>query len=97
MICFTYGLLTRSSSDNTPSNDICDDSRLGNTTLCPICEEACSYIKLSNSCLYSKISYVFDNQFTVVYAIFMSFWGEKKLDKVNPAIILIILISHDVP
>lgn len=74
-ICFLYGLFTLNSSENIPSKDICDPDRLGQTILCPLCDNACSYLKLSDSCFYSKISHVFDNSSTVFFAIFMSCWG----------------------
>lgn len=75
-ICFFYGLASINSDDNTPSQEICDINLAGNITLCPLCDKACSYQRLSDSCLFSRITYLFDNPSTVFFAIFMSFWGE---------------------
>lgn len=46
MLCFLYGLATMGSEYNTPSKEICDYEGVGNTTLCPLCDKACSYQKL---------------------------------------------------
>jgi len=46
--------------------------------ICPLCD-TCSFIPLNKSCLYSKISAVFDNNFTVAYAFIMALWGKKIL------------------
>lgn len=74
-LCFIYGLATLESEDNTPSKEICNESGTGNITLCPLCDKACSYQRLSESCLFSRLTYLFDNPSTVFFAIFMSFWG----------------------
>lgn len=50
----------------------------GNITLCPLCDKACTYQKLKDSCLFSRLTYLFDNPATVFFAIFMSFWGEYE-------------------
>lgn len=57
------------------SKEICDTYTTGAITLCPLCDKACSYQKLNESCLFSRITYLFDNPSTVFFAIFMSFWG----------------------
>lgn len=68
------------SSDNTPSREMCNDVGIGNTTLCPLCDKACSYQKLHDSCLYAQITYLFDNPATVFFAIFMSLWATTFLE-----------------
>jgi anoctamin-4 len=57
------------------SKEICDVNGVGNRTLCPLCDKACSYQQLSDSCLFARLTYLFDNPSTVFFAIFMSFWG----------------------
>ncbi|XP_046807340.1 anoctamin-4 [Lucilia cuprina] len=79
-LCFIYGLATLDSEDNTPSKEICDQTGAGNITLCPLCDKACSYQGLHDSCLFSKITYLFDNPSTVFFAIFMSFWATTFLE-----------------
>lgn len=78
--CFIYGISTMNSSDNTPSREMCNDLGIGNTTLCPLCDKACSYQKLHDSCLYAQITYLFDNPATVFFAIFMSLWATTFLE-----------------
>ncbi|KAI8040746.1 hypothetical protein M5D96_006689 [Drosophila gunungcola] len=71
-LCFIYGLATLESEDNIPSMEICNEYGTGNITLCPLCDKACSYQRLSESCLFSRLTYLFDNPSTVFFAIFMS-------------------------
>ena len=57
-------------------NDICDKNGIGgNTTMCPNCDTYCPFWKLNSSCGLSQLTYVIDNESTVFFAIFMSFWG----------------------
>ncbi|CAF0918307.1 unnamed protein product [Rotaria sordida] len=82
----TYELLSRIkgkiitnscvSSEQNLSNtsDICG-SFGHNTDMCPLCDKTCSFWKLSDSCVYAQISYVFDNVATVIFAILMSIWA----------------------
>ena len=44
--------------------------------MCPKCDQVCPYRLLSDSCIYAKITYVFDNYATVAFAAFMSIWGK---------------------
>ncbi|XP_052748991.1 anoctamin-4 isoform X1 [Galleria mellonella] len=79
-LCFLYGLASMESEDNIPSQEICDLKGPGNTTLCPLCDKACQYQSLSDSCLFAKLTYLFDNPATVFFAIFMSFWATTFLE-----------------
>ncbi|GBP81845.1 Anoctamin-5 [Eumeta japonica] len=60
--------------------EICDIYGPGNTTLCPLCDKACQYQQLADSCLFAKLTYLFDNPATVFFAIFMSFWATTFLE-----------------
>lgn len=43
--------------------------------MCPLCDQMmCQSWKLSESCFYSKISYIVDNPFTVFFSVFMAVW-----------------------
>ncbi|XP_037032608.1 anoctamin-4 isoform X2 [Bradysia coprophila] len=79
-LCFMYGVLSMNSSDNQPSKEICDTYKTGAIVLCPLCDKACSYQQLNESCLFSRITYLFDNPSTVFFAIFMSFWATTFLE-----------------
>ncbi|CAF1501688.1 unnamed protein product, partial [Adineta steineri] len=72
LIIFIYG--AASVFTDTPTSDICG-SYGQSTYMCPRCDLSCPFWKLSESCVYSKISYVFDNIATVIFAIFMSLWA----------------------
>ncbi|XP_044738568.1 anoctamin-4 isoform X2 [Chrysoperla carnea] len=79
-LCFLYGLLSMESDDNIPSKEICDKTGPGNITLCPLCDKACDYQQLSDSCMFARLTYLFDNPATVFFAIFMSFWATTFLE-----------------
>ncbi|XP_064628631.1 anoctamin-4-like isoform X6 [Lineus longissimus] len=78
LICFIYGCATV--FGNTPSNDICDESGIGNLTMCPMCDLRCPYWRLKESCAYSRLTYLFDNGATVFFAIFMALWATLFLE-----------------
>lgn len=59
------------------SEDIC--SPKNDIIMCPQCDEQCDYWYLKSTCVYSRISYLFDNNMTVLFACFMSFWGSLHL------------------
>ncbi len=43
---------------------------------CPACDSACDFRYLTDSCVITKLTKVFDHVGTVAFAIFMSFWGK---------------------
>ncbi len=55
------------------SADIC---KADDIQICPSCDNFCGYWHLNETCTHSRIMYLFDNSATVVFAIFMSFWGK---------------------
>uniref|UniRef100_A0A182PLU2 Anoctamin n=1 Tax=Anopheles epiroticus TaxID=199890 RepID=A0A182PLU2_9DIPT len=80
LFCFLYGLASMDSSDNIPTKEICDEEGPGKTILCPLCDRACSYQQLHESCFFAQLTYLFDNPSTVFFAIFMSFWATTFLE-----------------
>lgn len=46
--------------------------------MCPMCDQRCSYWQLSDSCTYSRATYLFDNPATVAFAIVMALWGKAS-------------------
>ncbi|XP_078490177.1 anoctamin-4-like isoform X2 [Ciona intestinalis] len=68
IIVFLYGLFSVGGEETVQA--VCNS----NLTVCPVCE-TCSFAPLKTSCTYSKISYVFDNTGTVVFAFVMSIWA----------------------
>uniref|UniRef100_M3ZXN4 Anoctamin n=1 Tax=Xiphophorus maculatus TaxID=8083 RepID=M3ZXN4_XIPMA len=72
---FLYGLFTMDSSQ--VSKEICE----ANTTImCPMCEESCKPWTLSDSCVFAKVTRLFDNGGTVFFAIFMAIWATVFLE-----------------
>ncbi len=53
---------------------------MGGTVMCPECDIYCPYWRLADSCFLSKVTYLFDNNATVFYAIFMSVWATTFLE-----------------
>ncbi|CAF0848775.1 unnamed protein product [Brachionus calyciflorus] len=74
LFVFLYGAITL--VWDRPTNKICDPKGLGNLTMCPLCDNelTCQKWKLSDSCFYSKVSYIVDNPFTVFFSVFMAVW-----------------------
>lgn len=55
------------------SHEICSSNR----SMCPRCDDDdCAFWKLKDSCLYTKITRVFDNEMTLFFAFVMALWGE---------------------
>ncbi|XP_057653870.1 anoctamin-4 [Diorhabda carinulata] len=79
-LCFLYGIFTIDGDDNIPTKEICDINGPGNITLCPMCDKACKYQKLIDSCKFARLTYLFDNPATVFFAIFMSLWATVFLE-----------------
>lgn len=69
-VCFLYGLGTL--HNNSHVQDVCN--KTSGIIMCPLCNKYCGYWNLSNTCLYSKLTYMFDNDSTVIYAVLMSLW-----------------------
>lgn len=71
VIVFLYGCA--SVDDNIPSMEICDARN--NITMCPLCDQACSYWRLTDACGTARASHLFDNPATVFFSIFMALWA----------------------
>lgn len=65
------------------STEICEDPIISKYTMCPMCDQECSYWHLSDSCTYSRVSYLFDNPATVAFAIIMALWGKANNEHGN--------------
>ncbi|XP_020292979.1 anoctamin-1 isoform X2 [Pseudomyrmex gracilis] len=76
LLCFIYSCATL--YDNEPSEDICNGN--GTIYMCPLCDRVCEYWDLKETCLHSRITYLFDNPSTVFFSIFMSLWATLFLE-----------------
>ncbi|XP_039198156.1 anoctamin-3 isoform X3 [Crotalus tigris] len=75
LFVFLYGLFTMDTSQ--VSKEICEANE---TIMCPMCEKSCTLQKLNESCIYAKVTYLFDNGGTVFFAIFMAIWATVFLE-----------------
>lgn len=75
ILCFVYGLLTM--FFNPVVNDICNANET--IVLCPKCDD-CSYTPLSETCAYSRINHILDNNVTVFFAVCMAIWAALYLE-----------------
>uniref|UniRef100_A0A672J572 Anoctamin n=1 Tax=Salarias fasciatus TaxID=181472 RepID=A0A672J572_SALFA len=76
IIVFGYGVATVDT--NIPSLEMCDERF--NFTMCPLCDGACDFWRLSTACGTARASHLFDNPATVFFAIFMSLWAVLFLE-----------------
>ncbi|XP_078050290.1 anoctamin 1 isoform X1 [Augochlora pura] len=76
LLCFIYSCMTL--YYNEPSEDVCNGN--GTILMCPLCDKLCSYWDLKETCLHSRITYLFDNPSTVFFSIFMSLWATLFLE-----------------
>ncbi|KAL1462346.1 hypothetical protein WDU94_014186 [Cyamophila willieti] len=70
------GLFTQHS--DTLSRDICNKTL--DIVMCPECDGDCDYWKLSDFCTTAKLTYLFDNTFSIVFAFLMSIWAVLFLE-----------------
>ncbi|XP_076009973.1 anoctamin-4-like [Genypterus blacodes] len=75
LLVFLYGLFTLEHCQ--VSKEICQATDI---IMCPICDEYCPYLRLSDSCIYAKVTHLFDNGATVFFAVFMAVWATVFLE-----------------
>uniref|UniRef100_A0A3B4A932 Anoctamin n=1 Tax=Periophthalmus magnuspinnatus TaxID=409849 RepID=A0A3B4A932_9GOBI len=76
LIVFLYGLAFFNTS---PLKEVCESD----TVMCPLCDKRCKVWMLSETCTYAKVTLLFDNNGTVLFAMFMAIWEELILQIVN--------------
>nr|DBA30962.1 TPA: hypothetical protein GDO54_006883 [Pyxicephalus adspersus] len=75
LFVFLYGMFTLDSCQ--VSREICGAT---NITMCPLCDKYCPFMRLSDSCVYAKVTHLFDNGATVFFAVFMAVWATVFLE-----------------
>ncbi|KRZ84722.1 Anoctamin-3, partial [Trichinella sp. T8] len=75
--CVVYGYIFLNTY--IPSMDICH-GEAGKIIMCPNCDVGCDFWVLKSSCLYSKITFLFENNATVLYALVMPIWATVFLE-----------------
>ncbi|MEQ2249083.1 hypothetical protein ILYODFUR_025784 [Ilyodon furcidens] len=72
ILVFLYGLSYFNSSPLI--QEVCESNRV----MCPLCDTGCKVWKLSETCSYAKLSLLFDNNGTVLFAMFMAIWTSAR-------------------
>ncbi|KAK2168871.1 hypothetical protein NP493_1213g00013 [Ridgeia piscesae] len=78
VVAFIYGL--SNIYRDIPSNDICNSTGVGDSIMCPKCDRMCSYWRLSQGCTYARLTFLFDNKATVLFAFIMAIWTTVFLE-----------------
>nr|XP_057931108.1 anoctamin-9 isoform X2 [Doryrhamphus excisus] len=74
VIVFLYGLAFFNTSPLI--KEVCE----ADTVMCPLCDKRCKVWLLSDTCTYAKVSLLFDNNGTVLFAMFMAVWATLFLE-----------------
>lgn len=74
VIIFLYGIAFFKTSPLI--KEVCESD----TIMCPRCDKRCDVWKLSDTCSYAKVSLLFDNEGTVLFAMFMAIWATMFLE-----------------
>uniref|UniRef100_UPI0035900035 anoctamin-5-like isoform X2 n=1 Tax=Myxine glutinosa TaxID=7769 RepID=UPI0035900035 len=77
-ICFLYGVAY--AKDTTWSKELCDENIGGKMVMCPQCDQQCTYWRLNSTCTATQQSYLFDNQATMFFSVFMGIWATIFLE-----------------
>ncbi|XP_041071613.1 anoctamin-4 [Carcharodon carcharias] len=75
LLVFLYGVFTLDYCQ--VSKEICQATEI---IMCPLCDQHCRYMRLSYSCVYAKVTHLFDNGATVFFAVFMAVWANVFLE-----------------
>ncbi|XP_031438519.1 anoctamin-4 [Clupea harengus] len=75
LMVFLYGVFTLEHCQ--VSKEVCQANDI---IMCPLCDHYCPYMRLSDSCIYAKVTHLFDNGATVFFAVFMAVWATVFLE-----------------
>ncbi|XP_053113066.1 anoctamin-4 isoform X2 [Hemicordylus capensis] len=75
LFVFLYGVATLKHCQ--VSKEVCQATGI---IMCPICDKYCPFMRLSDSCVYAKVTHLFDNGATVFFAVFMAVWATVFLE-----------------
>uniref|UniRef100_A0A673GJH7 Anoctamin n=1 Tax=Sinocyclocheilus rhinocerous TaxID=307959 RepID=A0A673GJH7_9TELE len=74
LVVFLYGVAFYNTSPLI--KEVCQS----NVIMCPLCDKTCRVWELSDTCMYAKVSLLFDNEGTVAFAMFMAVWATVFLE-----------------
>uniref|UniRef100_A0A8D1YDJ3 Anoctamin n=1 Tax=Sus scrofa TaxID=9823 RepID=A0A8D1YDJ3_PIG len=75
LFVFLYGVITLDHCQ--VSKEVCQATDI---IMCPVCDKYCPFMRLSDSCVYAKVTHLFDNGATVFFAVFMAVWATVFLE-----------------
>ncbi|KFO74432.1 Anoctamin-9, partial [Cuculus canorus] len=75
LVVFVAGITVFNTSQ--VSKEICEAT---DTIMCPLCDQKCSFWRLSETCTYAKVTHMIDNEGTVLFAMFMAIWATVFLE-----------------
>ncbi|XP_072511794.1 anoctamin-4 isoform X6 [Notamacropus eugenii] len=75
LFVFLYGVTTLDHCQ--VSKEVCQATDI---IMCPVCDKYCPFMRLSDSCVYAKVTHLFDNGATVFFAVFMAVWATVFLE-----------------
>ncbi|XP_073940318.1 anoctamin-4 isoform X3 [Castor canadensis] len=75
LFVFLYGVTTLDHCQ--VSKEVCQATDI---IMCPVCDKFCPFMRLSDSCVYAKVTHLFDNGATVFFAVFMAVWATVFLE-----------------
>ncbi|XP_022668609.1 anoctamin-7-like isoform X3 [Varroa destructor] len=78
ILVFIYGIVNVAT--DKPTAELCASDYI--YRMCPRCEEryGCDFWYLSEICIFTKLTYLFDHPGTVFYSCFLSFWAVTFLE-----------------
>ncbi|XP_017260992.1 anoctamin-9 [Kryptolebias marmoratus] len=74
VLVFLYGLSYFNTSPLI--KEVCESDRI----MCPLCDQSCKVWQLNETCTYAKLSLLFDNNGTMIFAMFMAIWTTLFLE-----------------
>ncbi|XP_037109447.1 anoctamin-9 isoform X2 [Syngnathus acus] len=74
VVVFLYGVAFFNTSPLI--KEVCDID----VVMCPLCDKRCKVWLLSDTCTYAKVSLLFDNEGTVLFAMVMAVWATLFLE-----------------
>jgi len=78
LVVFIYGIVN--AYNFPPVKDICNLTNEDLFYMCPLCDGQCPYWSLVSNCYYAVAVHAFDNDSTVIFAVFMSIWATLFLE-----------------
>ena len=63
-----------------PVKEICHPKNISLFYMCPLCDKACQFYFLNETCLYAQLTHLFDNDATPFLSVLLSLWSVFYLE-----------------